>query len=113
MRVPSPQRIQYLNPLDGQELIIQKQPNPMPHHVLSERFKKSNFFETEAFGLDAKIDKNEVVNEDGIFDNSEVECFDVIKDDPFKDENYTDSSVGEEKVKIQYFDAWENYFIIF
>ena len=27
MRVPSPQQIQYLNPLDGQELTIQKQPN--------------------------------------------------------------------------------------
>ena len=27
MPVPSPQQIQYLNPLDGQELTIQKQPN--------------------------------------------------------------------------------------
>ena len=63
MPVPSPQQIQYLNPLDGQELTIQKQPNTMPHHVLSERFKKSNFFEKEASGSNAKIDKNEVVNE--------------------------------------------------
>ena len=35
-----------------------------------------------------------------------MEHFDVIKDDPFKDENYTDSSIGDEKVKIQYFDVW-------
>ena len=27
MPVPSPQQIQYLNPLEGQELTIQKQPN--------------------------------------------------------------------------------------
>ena len=27
MPVPSPQQIQYLNPLDGKELTIQKQPN--------------------------------------------------------------------------------------
>ena len=63
MRVPSPQHIQYLNPLDGQELTILKQPNPTPHHVLSERFKKSNSFEKEASGPDVKMDKNEVVNE--------------------------------------------------
>ena len=61
MPVPSPQQIQYLNPLDGQELTIQKQPNPTPHHVLSERFKKS--FEKDASGSNDKIDKNEVVNE--------------------------------------------------
>ena len=63
MRVPSPQQIQYLNPLDGQELTIQKQPNPTPHHILSERFKKSNSFEKEASGPNTKIEKNEVVNE--------------------------------------------------
>ncbi len=27
MPVPSPQQIQYINPLEGQELTIQKQPN--------------------------------------------------------------------------------------
>ena len=90
MRVPSPQQIQYLNPLDGHEVTIQKNPNPTPHHVLSERFKKSNSFEKEASGPNAKIDKNEIVNEDGKFENSEME-----------------------KVKIQYFNAWENYLIIF
>ena len=99
MRVPSPQQIQYLNPLDGQELTIQKQPNPTPHHILSERFKKSNSFEKKAWGANAKIDENEVVNEKGASANGE---------------NYTDSSIGEKKVKIQYFDdVWENYFIIF
>ena len=45
-----------------------------------------------------------------------MEHVDVIKDDPFKEENYTDSSFGvidsEKKVKIQYFDVWENYKII-
>ena len=117
MRVPSPQQIQYLNPLDGQELTIQKQPNPSPHHVLSERFKQSNSFEKEASGPDTKIDENKVVNEEGAYENSEMEYIDVIKDDPFKDENYTDSSFGvidsEKKVKIYYFDVWENYLIIF
>ena len=113
MQVPSPQQIQYLNPLDGQELTIQKQPNPTPHHVLSERFRNSKSFEKEASRPTAKIDKNKVVNEDGASENSEVEHFDVIKDDPFKDEKYTDSSIGEKKVKIQYFDVWENFLIIF
>ena len=113
MRVPSPQQIQYLNPLDGQELTILKQPNPTAHHVLSERFKKSNSFEKEASGPDAKIDKNEVVNEERTSENSEMEHI----DDPFKDENHTDSSFGvidyEKKVKILNFDIWENYLIIF
>ena len=90
MRVPSPQQIQYFNPLDGQELTIQKQPNTTTHHVLSECFRNSNSFEKEASGPNAKIDKNEIVNEDGTFENSEME-----------------------KVKIQYFNAWENYLIIF
>ena len=84
MRVPSPQQIQYLNPLNGQELTIQKQPNRTPHHVLSERFKK---FEKEASGPNAKINENEVVNEKGASDSS----FGVID--------------SEKKVKIQYFDV--------
>ena len=113
MRVPSAHQIQYLNPLDGQELTIQKRPNPTPHHILSERFKKSNSFEKEAFRCNTKIDKNEVVNKDGTSEKSEMEHI----DDPFKDENHTDSSFGvidyEKKVKIQYFDTWENYLIIF
>ena len=113
MRVPSPQQIQYLNPLDGRELTIQKQPNPTPHHVLSERFKKSNSFEMEASGPNTKIDKDKVVDEEGASENGEMEHIDVIKDDPFKDENYTDSSIGEKKVKIQYFDVCDNYLIIF
>ena len=108
MRVPSPQQIQYLNPLDGQELTIQKQPNPTPHHVLSERFRNSKSFEKEASRPTAKIDKNKV----GASEKSEVEHFDVIKDDPFKDENNTDSSFGvidsEKRVKNQYFNVWEN-----
>ena len=110
MRVPSPQQIQYL---DGQELTIQKQPNPTTHHVLPEHFKKSHSFEMEASGLNAKIDKYEVVDEEGASENGEMEHIDVIKDDPLKDENYTDSSIGEKKVKIQYFDVCENYLIKF
>ena len=98
MRVPSPQQIQYLNPLDGQELTIQKQPNPTPHHVLSERFRNSNSFEKEASGYNTKLDKNEVLNEDGASENSEMEHFDVNKDDSFKSENHTDSSIREKKV---------------
>ena len=113
MRVPSPQQIQYLNPLDGEEMTIQKQPNTTPHHVLSERFKKTNSYEKKAPGPNAEIDKIEVVDEEGASENSEMKHVDVIKDDPFKDEKYTDSSIGEKKVKIQYYDVWENYFIIF
>ena len=95
MRVPSPQQIQYLNPLNGQELTIQKQPNRTPHYVLSERFKQSNSFEKEASGPNAKINENEVVNEEGASDSS----FGVID--------------SEKKVRIQYFDVWENCLIIF
>ena len=88
MRVPSPQQIQYLNPLDGQELTIKKQPNPTPHHVLSERFKKSYSFEKEASEINAKIDIDE------------MELFKDIKNVSSKetivsDGNDTDSSFGD------------------
>ena len=99
MRVPSPQQIQYLNALDGQELTIQKLPNTTPHHVLSERFKKSYSFEKEASEIDAKIDIDE------------MELFKDIKNVSSKetivsDGNDTDSSFdiieSEDKVKINF-----------
>ena len=61
----------------------------LSQHVQAETIKESNSLEQEASELDAKIDKGEVVCEEGASDNGEVEQFEVL----------TDVSTSENKVK--------------
>ena len=49
-------------------------------HVQAETIKESNSLEQEASELDTKIDKDEVVCEEGASDNGEMEQFEVIID---------------------------------
>ena len=52
----------------------------MSLHVHSETIKESNSLEQEASEHDTKIDKDEVVCEEGGSDNGEMEQFKVIND---------------------------------
>ena len=52
----------------------------LSQHVQAETIKESNSLEQEASKLDTKIDKDEVVSEEGASDNGEMEQFEVIND---------------------------------
>ena len=65
----------------------------LSQHVQAETIKESNYFEQEASELDTKIDKDEVVCEEGASDNGEMEQFEVIND----------ASTNRIEVKINFF----------
>ena len=64
----------------------------LSQHVQAETIKESNSLEQEASELDTKIDKDEVVCEEGASDNGEMEQFEVIND----------VSTSENKVSINF-----------